>query len=181
VVVAARVPIKHAPVNAAGASDYGVRDALTIPGDLMKTAVLMVLAAAVAVTGTALALGGTPARARTPATPPPTYAVTVQLGCAYYPGGGGNRAWIPGPCTDATGSAMVGEPDAYRLTITNRSGRAEPVPDVTVGFYSVYGLIGTAREVLPAGRIGARRAVRPVLQDQPLGTVRVAVLGTARR
>ena len=149
----------------------------------MKTGIIMVLLAAVATLGAILADGATPAKARPPASPPapPSYAVTAQLGCAYYPASGGSRVWLPGPCTDATGSAMVGAPDAYRLTVTNPSSRAEPVPDVTVAYYSVYGLIATARKILPAGRIAPRRALLAVLQDQPPGTVAVRVLGTRRR
>jgi hypothetical protein len=150
----------------------------------MKTGIIIVLFAAVAVLfAVILATGHTPAKARTPADPPPSYAVTAQLGCAYYPGGGGIRAWIPGPCTDATGTVADGEPDAYRLTVTNTGRLAEPVPDVTVtvGYYGVTGLIATARENLGGGQIAPGRAVGRILQDQPPGTTGIKVLGTSRR
>jgi hypothetical protein len=106
--------------------------------------------------------------------------VTAQLGCAWYPESG-VRAWIPGPCTAATGSAQAGDPDAYRLTVTNTGLRDEPAPGVTVGFYGLSGLIATARELLAAGRIAPWHAVRPVFQDQPPGTTSVRALGIRGR
>ena len=146
----------------------------------MKTGIVLFAAAVVAALGAFLARGGTPAPDPQPAGPA-SYAASDVLGCAFYPSGG-PRAWMDGPCTDATGSAMMGQPDAYRITVANTGDRAEPVPDVTVGFYGIFGtLIATAREILPAGWIAPHHIVREVEQDQLPGTVVVRVLGTSKR
>jgi hypothetical protein len=149
----------------------------------MKTGIIVLLAAFVAVLGALIVHGRTPAQARTPADPPPVYAAAAQLGCAYYPGGGGVRAWLPGVCTDATGSAMEGQPDAYQISVTNTGPQAEPVPlSVTVGFYGIDGvLISTAVENLPPGQISPHQALRAIEQDQLPGTTSVRVLDIRTR